>query len=201
MRVLHIFRIQVFWVCDTDIFSYSVVCPFILLTEQVFYFWWGPIDLFFFLSFMGCAFIVMSKNSLPIPRSWRSLPNTKATNSDPPPVVPTLVQLTKSLQRYLDLSCVCAICQPVWNPGDGLHYESVLKDSGSGSDPWLCNLGVSPEVHTSSSSYFSKVPPLCVLRVPFPALLAKRWKFSFHTLLYTFHNWFWESLASRGYWG
>ena len=77
---------------------------------------------------------------------------------------------------FRSVPCVCAICQPVWNPGDGLHYEWVLQDFGSEWDPWLCNLGVSLKVHTSSLSCFSKVSPLCMCPAAptFPAPLAER---------------------------
>ena len=132
---------------------------------------------FYFFSFMGCAFVVMSKNSLPNPRSWRSSPNTRATNSYPPVVFPTLGSVDKaSAVLFISVPCVCAICQPVWNPGEGLYYESVLQDFGSGWDPWLCNLGVSLEVHTSSLGCFSKVSPLrtCPAAPTFPAPLAER---------------------------
>ena len=64
---------------------------------------------FYFFSFMGYAFVVMSKNSLPNPKSWRSSPNTRATNSYPPVVFPTLGSVDKaSAVLFRSVPCVCA---------------------------------------------------------------------------------------------
>lgn len=93
---------------------------------------------------------------------------------------------------------MCAIHCPVWSLGDGLHWESVLKDFGSGLAPCLCHVRVSPKVHTSPLGCFAKVPSVCAQGPP-SCPLAKRWSFA-PPLLYAIHNWFWGPLASRGWW-
>lgn len=137
---------------------------------------------------MGCAFRSFLR-TLPNSRSGRSLRNTKATGSDPPSVFPVSVQFTKSLQWYLDLSCVCAVHWPVWKLGDDLHYESVLKAFGMlfrvRATP--VQLGCEPRSsYNFTELLFQGHFSMCTQGLP---SWLERWNFSFHTLLHTFHNW------------
>lgn len=146
------------------------------------------------LSFLLWLVLLVSypRTLCPSPRSWRSLPNTKATSSDSLPAVPISVQFTKPLQCYSDVPWVCAIHWPVYNLGDCLHCESVLKAFGMlfRIRPMRVQSGSEPTSSYDSVDLLAKVCPPCVLRAPLPGLLAKQWGFSFQALPYTFHSWF-----------